>query len=123
MPGMHGPAHVNRAICAADLIIGIGLRFDDRVSGKVSEFAPHARLIHIDIDPSEMHKVKVAAVPIVADAKAALAALIEAVEPGDHSSWINEVRRWQAQDGERGSGIKRDQEYPVPTSILEDRKR
>src|SRR3989440_1056713 len=119
MPGMHGPAYVNHAISAADLIIGVGLRFDDRVSGKVSEFAPHARLIHIDIDPSEMHKVKVAAVPIVADAKAALAALIEAVEPGDHSSWINEVRGWQAQDVERGSGIKRDQEYPDPTSILD----
>ena len=119
MPGMHGPAFVNHAISAADLIIGVGLRFDDRVSGKVSEFAPHARLIHIDIDPSEMHKVKVAAVPIVADAKVALAALIEAVEPGDHSSWINEVRGWQAQDVERGSGIKRDQEYPDPTSILD----
>jgi acetolactate synthase I/II/III large subunit len=119
MPGMHGPAYVNHAISAADLIIGVGLRFDDRVSGKVSEFAPHARLIHIDIDPSEMHKVKVAAVPIVADAKAALAALNEAVEPGDHSSWINEVRSWEAQDIERGSGIKRDQEYPDPTSILE----
>ena len=119
MPGMHGPAYVNHAISAADLIIGVGLRFDDRVSGKVSEFAPHARLIHIDIDPSEMHKVKVAAVPIVADAKVALAALIEAVEPGDHSSWINEVRSWEAQDIERGSGIKRDQEYPDPTSILE----
>ena len=119
MPGMHGPAYVNHAISAADLIIGVGLRFDDRVSGKVSEFAPHARLIHIDIDPSEMHKVKVAAVPIVADAKVALAALNEAVEPGDHSSWINEVRSWQAQDIERGSGIKRDQEYPDPTSILD----
>lgn len=119
MPGMHGPAYVNHAISAADLIIGVGLRFDDRVSGKVSEFAPHARLIHIDIDPSEMHKVKVAAVPIVADAKVALAALFEAVEPGDHSSWINEVRSWEAQDIERGSGIKRDQEYPDPTSILD----
>ncbi len=72
MPGMHGPAHVNRAIGEADLIIGVGLRFDDRVTGKVSEFAPKARFIHIDIDPSEMHKVKVAAVPIVADAKVAL---------------------------------------------------
>src|SRR3989440_337238 len=119
MPGMHGPAHVNRAIGTADLIVGVGLRFDDRVTGKVSEFAPHARFIHIDIDPSEMHKVKVAAVPIVADAKVALAALIEAVEPGDHSSWINEVRSWEAQDIERGSGIKRDQEYPDPTSILD----
>src|SRR5207302_7337688 len=84
MPGMHGPAHVNRAIGIADLVIGVGLRFDDRVTGKASEFAPHARIIHIDIDPTEMHKVKRATVPIVADAKAALAALTEAVEPGEH---------------------------------------
>ncbi len=119
MPGMHGPAHVNRAIGAADLIIGVGLRFDDRVSGKVSEFAPHARFIHIDIDPSEMHKVKRAAVPIVADAKAALAALVEAVEPGDHGTWISEVRGWEAQDLERSASVKRNQEYPDPTSILE----
>src|SRR5439155_40720 len=74
MPGMHGPAHVNKAIGTADVLIGVGLRFDDRVTGKVSEFAPHARIIHIDIDPSEMHKVKVATVPIVADAKDALPA-------------------------------------------------
>jgi len=119
MPGMHGPAHVNRAIGAADLIIGIGLRFDDRVTGKVSEFAPHARIIHIDIDPSEMHKVKVAAVPIVADAKAALTALIEAVEPGDYSAWIDEIRSWKARDDERIAKIKRNQEHPDPPSILD----
>jgi acetolactate synthase-1/2/3 large subunit len=119
MPGMHGPAHVNRAIGTADLIVGVGLRFDDRVSGKASEFAARARLIHIDIDASEMHKVKPATVPIVADAKAALAALTEAVEPGDHSAWLGELRSWEAQDNERIANIKRDQEYPDPTSILD----
>src|SRR6516164_8453477 len=119
MPGMHGPAHVNRAIGEADLIIGVGLRFDDRVTGKVSEFAPHARFIHIDIDPSEMHKVKRAAVPIVADAKEALAQLIEAVEQGDNGTWINEVRSWEAENSERSESIQRNQEYPDPTSILE----
>src|SRR6266566_2076219 len=119
MPGMHGPAHVNRAIGIADLVIGVGLRFDDRVTGKASEFAPHARLIHIDIDPSEMHKVKPAAVPIVADAKTALAALTEAITPDDHSAWIGEVRSWEAQDNERLSHVQRDQEYPDPITILE----
>ena len=119
MPGMHGPAHVNRAIGVADLIIGVGLRFDDRVTGKANEFAPHARIIHIDIDPSEMHKVKPATVPIVADAKAALSALVEAVKPGDHSAWIGELRSWEAQDNERLAHIERDQEYPDPISILE----
>ena len=119
MPGMHGPAHVNRAIGESDLIIGVGLRFDDRVTGKASEFAPHARFIHIDIDPSEMHKVKRAAVPIVADAKVAMARLIEAVEQGDNSTWINEVRSWEAKNSERSESIQRNQEYPDPTTILE----
>ena len=119
MPGMHGPAHVNRAIGESDLIIGVGLRFDDRVTGKASEFAPHARFIHIDIDPSEMHKVKRAAVPIVADAKEALAKLIEVVEQGDNSVWINEVRGWEAENSERSASIQRDQEHPDPISILE----
>jgi acetolactate synthase-1/2/3 large subunit len=119
MPGMHGPAHVNRAIGMADLIIGVGLRFDDRVTGKVSEFAPHARIIHIDIDASEMHKVKPAAVPIVADAKAALSALVEAVEPGDHSAWIAEIRGWEAQGYERLAKASREQAYPDPRSILD----
>ncbi|HXZ06236.1 MAG TPA: biosynthetic-type acetolactate synthase large subunit [Ktedonobacteraceae bacterium] len=119
MPGMHGPAHVNRAIGESDLIIGVGLRFDDRVTGKVSEFAPHARFIHIDIDPSEMHKVKRAAVPIVADAKEALTRLIEAVEQGDNGTWINEMRSWEAENSERSASIQRNQEYPDPTSILE----
>ena len=119
MPGMHGPAHVNHAIGVSDLIIGVGLRFDDRVTGKASEFAPHARFIHIDIDPSEMHKVKRAAVPIVADAKEGLARLIEAVEQGDNGTWINEVRGWEAENSERSASIQHNQEYPDPTSILE----
>ena len=88
MPGMHGPAHTNHAIDAADLIIGVGLRFDDRVTGDVSAFAPNARIIHIDIDPSEMHKVKVATVPIVSDAKVALAALTDAVAPTGKRAWL-----------------------------------
>lgn len=118
MPGMHGPAHVNQAIGDADLIIGVGLRFDDRVTGKVSEFAPRARLIHIDIDPSEMHKVKVATVPIVSDAKVALAALTEAVQPANHSAWLHEIRSWQQENERRQESIKRVKEMPEPTSIL-----
>jgi acetolactate synthase I/II/III large subunit len=119
MPGMHGPAHVNRAIGVADLIIGVGLRFDDRVTGKVSEFAPRARFIHIDIDPAEMHKVKPAAVPIVSDAKAALKALVEAVEPGDHCTWISEIRNNEAQDQDNIAAIPRNTVHPDPISILE----
>ncbi len=119
MPGMHGPAHVNKAIGTTDVLIAVGMRFDDRVTGKVSEFAPHARIIHIDIDPSEMHKVKVATVPIVADAKTALAALAEAVDTADRAPWINEIRSWEAQNAELASTVQREQQYPDPTSILE----
>ncbi|TME06887.1 MAG: biosynthetic-type acetolactate synthase large subunit [Chloroflexi bacterium] len=119
MPGMHGPAHVNKAIGMTDVLIGVGLRFDDRVTGKVSEFAPHARIIHIDIDPAEMHKVKVATVPIVADAKTALAALTTAVSPADHRPWIDEIRSWETQNAELANTVIRDQQYPDPPSILE----
>ena len=118
MPGMHGPAHVNHAIGIADLIIGVGLRFDDRVTGKVSEFAPHARIIHIDIDASEMHKVKPAAVPVVADARAALSALVEAVEPGNHAGWIAEIRGWEARENERLANASSEQAYPDARGIL-----
>ncbi len=118
MPGMHGPAHVNRAIGDADLLIGVGLRFDDRVTGKVAEFAPNARIIHIDIDPSEMHKVKVATVPIVADAKVALAALTDAVAPSNNKTWLNEIRSWQAETLERQQHTPHDEERPDPASVL-----
>lgn len=118
MPGMHGPAHVNHAIGDSDLIVGVGLRFDDRVTGKVTEFAPNARFIHIDIDPSEMHKVKVAAVPIVSDAKTALVALTQAVAPADNNAWLKEIRSWEAKNDERQQSIKRQDAYPDPVSIL-----
>ncbi len=120
MPGMHGPAHTNKAIGEADLIIAVGMRFDDRVTGKVSEFAPKAKIIHIDIDASEMHKVKVATVPIVADAKIALEALSEAVTQADNSAWLSEIRSWETQNNERGKSIQRDDtnKFPDPISIL-----
>lgn len=118
MPGMHGPAHVNRAIGDADLIVAVGLRFDDRVTGNVAGFAPNARIIHIDIDASEMHKVKVAAVPIVSDAKIALAVLTEAVTPNESRTWLDEIRSWEVQAKERQQQIQRNEEYPDPVSIL-----
>jgi acetolactate synthase-1/2/3 large subunit len=118
MPGMHGPAHVNNAINASDLLVAVGMRFDDRVTGKVDGFAPNAQIIHIDIDPSEMHKVKRAAVPIVADAKEALATLTEAVEQGNHQAWLQEIRGWEAAANERGR-VLHDEELPDPTAILE----
>src|SRR6266567_8048577 len=66
-----------------------------------------------------MHNVKVAAVPVVAYAKAALAALGEAIEPGDHQAWLSEIRGWETMNNERSAGIERDHEHPDPTSILD----
>ena len=85
------------AIC--DLIIGVGLRFDDRVTGNVNEFAPNAQ--HHPYRHRSLRKCtrsKSPTVPIVADAKVALAALTEAVEPGDHTAWLDEIRCWEASD-------------------------
>ncbi|ACZ41108.1 acetolactate synthase, large subunit, biosynthetic type [Thermobaculum terrenum ATCC BAA-798] len=93
MPGMHGPAHVNLAIDEADLIVGVGLRFDDRVTGNLKEFAPNARFIHIDIDPAEIGKNIKPEVGIVADAKEALAKLTELVSKKEHSGWLEEIKR------------------------------
>jgi len=119
MPGMHGPAHTNHAIDAADLIIGVGLRFDDRVTGDVSAFAPNACIIHIDIDASEMHKVKMATVPIVSDAKVALTALAEAVAPIDKRVWLEEIRSWEAVADKRSQSFQQDEALPDPVSILD----
>jgi acetolactate synthase-1/2/3 large subunit len=118
MPGLHGAAHVNRAIGAADLIIGVGLRFDDRVTGLVSGFAPHAKLIHIDIDPSEIHKVLIATVPLVTDARAALIALYNRVAPADHHDWLEAIRDEQRTAEAHSQKEVCDAGLPDPQSIL-----
>ncbi len=91
MPGMHGEVHVNRAIQQADLIIGVGLRFDDRVTGNLAAFARGAKVIHIELDPSEIGKNVPVAVGLVGDARAMLRALLEGVEPRQCSGWRAEI--------------------------------
>ena len=96
MPGMHGMYWNNIAISESDLVLGIGMRFDDRVTGRLKDFAPHAKVIHIDIDPAEIGKNVKPTVPIVGDIKTVLAALVEQMEPARHDAWlgrIEEVRR------------------------------
>lgn len=88
MLGMHGSAPTNRAVNAADVVVGIGLRFDDRVTGKISAFAPKARMIHIDIDPTQIGKNVAVEVAIVADAGAALTALLERTAKRTHPAWL-----------------------------------
>ena len=96
MPGMHGMYWNNIAIGEADLIMGIGMRFDDRVTGRLKDFAPNAKIIHIDIDPAEIGKNVPTAVPIVGDVKQVLAELVPLVQPARHDEWydhIQEMRR------------------------------
>ena len=99
MLGMHGSVYANLAINEADLVLAIGVRFDDRVTGKLSEFAKHAKIIHIDIDASELNKNKLAHIPIVSDARYALAELNKILEPPeDHSAWLDQCRLWKETD-------------------------
>jgi acetolactate synthase-1/2/3 large subunit len=93
MPGMHGAAYASMAIDEADLLIAVGMRFDDRVTGKVSAFAPRAKVIHIEIDPAEIGKNVPATVPIVGDAKRVLRQLLPLVEPATHTEWLAHIEQ------------------------------
>jgi acetolactate synthase I/II/III large subunit len=103
MLGMHGTVYSNYAINEADLLLALGVRFDDRVTGKVSEFAKHGKIVHIDIDPSEINKNKVAHVPIVGDVNQALQDLNKMLDEnpaagprtGQFSEWIQQVEAWR----------------------------
>jgi acetolactate synthase-1/2/3 large subunit len=88
MLGMHGTAYANKAIVECDLIINVGSRFDDRIIGQADKFGALAKIIHIDIDPSEMNKMIHPDVEIVGDAKAALKALNKQIKPLETSSWL-----------------------------------
>jgi acetolactate synthase-1/2/3 large subunit len=94
MPGMHGEVHVNRAIQRADVIVGIGLRFDDRVTGNTKGFAPRAKIVHIDLDASEIGKNVPVAVALVGDARSVTERLLAAVAPRGCDAWLAEIRGW-----------------------------
>ena len=91
MLGMHGMAYANMAVNEADVLIAIGMRFDDRATAKVSAFAPHAHIIHIDIDPAEIGKNVRVDVPIVGDVKAVLHALNKLIVSTPHTDWVEQL--------------------------------
>jgi len=95
MMGMHGTAYANLAVDGSDLIISIGMRFDDRATGRVSGFAPHAQVIHIDVDPAEIGKNVRVTVPIVGDVKNILRTLNKQLEAQKHLAWIGQVEEWR----------------------------
>ena len=95
MLGMHGMAYANMAVSNADLIVAIGMRFDDRATAKVAGFAPEAKIIHIDIDPAEIGKNVEVDVPIVGDAKVVLQALNRSLIAGNHVEWVKQIDSWR----------------------------
>ncbi len=103
MLGMHGTIYANYAINDADLLLALGVRFDDRVTGKVSEFAKHGKIVHIDIDPSEINKNKVAHLPLWADVKHTLEGLLQLLDedparaprPGQFADWLRQIEAWR----------------------------
>jgi acetolactate synthase-1/2/3 large subunit len=107
MLGMHGARYTNYVLEEADLLVCVGARFDDRAIGKAAEFCPHARIVHIDIDRSELHKIKTAHVAVQADVSAALEALLARVKVQLRKRWLSHVASLRTR-------------YPLQTPGLED---
>ncbi|MBN1492495.1 MAG: biosynthetic-type acetolactate synthase large subunit [Phycisphaerae bacterium] len=95
MLGMHGSAYANYSVQNCDLLIAVGSRFDDRVTGRLETFAPHAKIIHIDIDPSSISKNVDVDIPVVGDAQAILAEILPLIEPRDRGPWLQQIAEWK----------------------------
>jgi acetolactate synthase-1/2/3 large subunit len=109
MLGMHGTAYANLAVQHCDLIMSIGSRWDDRIVGKLEEFCPHARKIHVDIDPAEINKTVQVDCAIIGDARQVLQSLLPLTRPGDTTDWMVRVRAWKKQHPlsyKKGGGLK-----------------
>ncbi len=99
--GMHGDAACNHAIQEADLLIALGMRFDDRVTGNLETYALNSKKIHVDIDPSELNKNVRVDVPIAGDLKPVLQRILSSVKEASHSNWLNHIRNYQEDADER----------------------
>ena len=97
MLGMHGTAYANYAVTESDLVIAVGARFDDRVTGRLDAFAPEAKVIHIDIDPTSISKNIRVDIPVVGDAKCSLQALLPLVRQATHPEWLEKIDNWKKQ--------------------------
>ncbi|MGD0153590.1 MAG: biosynthetic-type acetolactate synthase large subunit [Thermacetogeniaceae bacterium] len=98
MLGMHGTKYANYAISYCDLLIAIGARFDDRITGKLDVFAPHAKVIHIDIDPAEIGKNVRAHYPLVGDVQLVLKQLLQHLEAPQDQEWLSQVEQWKSEN-------------------------
>jgi acetolactate synthase-1/2/3 large subunit len=109
MLGMHGTRAANYAVSECDLLIAVGARFDDRVTGKIDEFAPRAKIIHIDVDPAEIGKNVRIDIPIVGDVKKVLGEINEKLQQHLPTDWQNRVANWKAKHPlcyQKGNGLK-----------------
>lgn len=95
MLGMHGSKYANYAVSECDLLVAVGVRFDDRVTGKLDSFAPRARVVHIDIDPAEIGKNVRVDFPVVGDVKECLRAILEQLQPRVESAWNGIINKWK----------------------------
>ena len=136
MLGMHGTVYANYAINEADLLLAFGVRFDDRVTGKVSEFAKHGKIVHIDIDPSEINKNKVAHIPIHGDVGQALRSMLQlldeepnadAARGGRYGDWMRQIEEWREAEplhfADRDDAILPQYAIDRLWQIVRDRKR
>jgi len=123
MPGMHGTYYANKSIQESDLLIAIGMRFDDRVTGKIDAFAPHAKIIHIDIDPTSIRKNVRVDVPIVGDVRNVLTALNKVIKDEEkeqwsevRKAWLRQIREWKK---ERPLSYTYDEQVIKPQFVVE----
>jgi acetolactate synthase-1/2/3 large subunit len=119
MMGMHGEAWTNHAIQSADLLIALGMRFDDRVTGNLSSYAKNAHVIHVDIDPAEINKNVLTDVGIAGDVKAVLTQLLPMIEHRDREAWFAQIAEWQAEAKRRDILAKQDNTLHVPFVLNE----
>ncbi len=120
MMGMHGEAYSNNAIQQADLLLAFGMRFDDRVTGNLRTYAPRARKIQIDIDPSEIHKNVRVDIPLVGDLKTVLVDLNAQVQPVDHEEWLDTIDEWRADSNRRDILSWPDDGLLYPSHVIRD---
>jgi acetolactate synthase-1/2/3 large subunit len=120
MMGMHGAAACNHAIQNADLLIALGMRFDDRVTGNLKTYARNAKKIHVDIDPSEIGKNVKVDVGIVGDLRTVMDQLLPEVEHRQHSDWLNTIRDWQEDSNERDILTQGGNEMLLGAEVIND---
>ena len=118
MMGMHGEAFVNRAIQEADLLLAFGMRFDDRVTGKLERYAPHARKVHVDTDSAELNKIVPVDVAILGDLRQVLEQLLPLVEMASHQEWLEQIAHWQGESHKRDIVNQPDNGHVVAPQVI-----